>query len=234
MRRRWPGSDRRTGCSGHAVRVGCLVRTVRVSGAAIVGALALAGCAQSSGAGGAGDLTLYSGQHVQTTQALVAAFERETRHRGASAFGRRGRTGRPDRDRGVPVAGRRVLHRELAAAAVPRLEGPAGSGGPGDARPHPVPLQLAQRPVGGRVGPGERDDLQHVAAQARPAPEVGHGAGGPQVERPDRDRGQRDGLPAHRDEHRADPRRGGGTALARGGQGERGEPRLPRQRDGDL
>jgi iron(III) transport system substrate-binding protein len=57
---------------GRALRVG------RVSVAATLGALALAGCAQSSGAGGAGDLTVYSGQHVQTTQALVAAFERES------------------------------------------------------------------------------------------------------------------------------------------------------------
>ncbi len=38
----------------------------------------LAGCAQGGGAGSAGSLTIYSGQHVQTTEALVAAFERES------------------------------------------------------------------------------------------------------------------------------------------------------------
>jgi iron(III) transport system substrate-binding protein len=41
-------------------------------------AFLLAGCAQGGGAGAAGSLTVYSGQHVQTTQALVAAFERES------------------------------------------------------------------------------------------------------------------------------------------------------------
>ena len=44
-------------------------------------------------------------------------------------------------------------------------------------------------------------------------------------------RRERDGLPADRDHHRPDLRRGGGAALARGGQGERREPRLPEQRD---
>jgi iron(III) transport system substrate-binding protein len=41
-------------------------------------ALPLAGCAQGGGAGATGTLTVYSGQHVQTTEALIAAFERET------------------------------------------------------------------------------------------------------------------------------------------------------------
>lgn len=47
--------------------------------AVTLGALMLTGCAQSTGSSGAGGtLTVYSGQHVQTTQALVAAFERES------------------------------------------------------------------------------------------------------------------------------------------------------------
>jgi iron(III) transport system substrate-binding protein len=47
--------------------------------AAALAALVLAGCAQTTGGSGAGGtLTLYSGQHVQTTQALIAAFERDT------------------------------------------------------------------------------------------------------------------------------------------------------------
>lgn len=41
-------------------------------------AVLLASCAQGGGAGSAGSLTVYSGQHVQTTEALVAAFERES------------------------------------------------------------------------------------------------------------------------------------------------------------
>jgi iron(III) transport system substrate-binding protein len=54
-------------------------RTLAVAG--VLGALVLAGCAQDPGSGtggGAGTLTVYSGQHVQTTEALVAAFERES------------------------------------------------------------------------------------------------------------------------------------------------------------
>ena len=41
-------------------------------------ALPLAACAQGGGGGASGSLTVYSGQHVQTTEALVAAFERES------------------------------------------------------------------------------------------------------------------------------------------------------------
>ncbi len=42
-----------------------------------LGAVALAGCAAGSSAS-SDALTVYSGQHVQTTQALVAAFEKQT------------------------------------------------------------------------------------------------------------------------------------------------------------
>jgi iron(III) transport system substrate-binding protein len=60
--RRWPG---------RRFRRAALACTMPV-------AFLLAGCAQGGGAGSAGSLTVYSGQHVQTTQALVAAFERES------------------------------------------------------------------------------------------------------------------------------------------------------------
>jgi iron(III) transport system substrate-binding protein len=60
--RRWPGQRfRRAFLAGTAAA-----------------AFLLAGCAQGGGAGSAGSLTVYSGQHVQTTEALVAAFERES------------------------------------------------------------------------------------------------------------------------------------------------------------
>ena len=65
MRREWRRWSRRR------------FRVVAVACAAAV-ALPLAGCAQGGGAGSAGTLTVYSGQHVQTTEALVTAFERET------------------------------------------------------------------------------------------------------------------------------------------------------------
>ncbi len=55
-------------------------RALTMTLTAALGAAILTACAQGTdpGAGGAGTLTVYSGQHVQTTQALVAAFERES------------------------------------------------------------------------------------------------------------------------------------------------------------
>jgi iron(III) transport system substrate-binding protein len=50
-----------------------------VATAGVVAAGVLAACGGGgSGPGGPGSITLYSGQHTQTTQALVAAFQRQT------------------------------------------------------------------------------------------------------------------------------------------------------------
>jgi iron(III) transport system substrate-binding protein len=49
-----------------------------VSLAAALGAVLLAGCSSAGSSSSPAALTLYSGQHVQTTQALVAAFEKQT------------------------------------------------------------------------------------------------------------------------------------------------------------
>jgi iron(III) transport system substrate-binding protein len=61
---RWKGAARRRG----GVRVGLAV---------IAGSVVLAACSSGS-TPSANALTLYSGQHVQTTQALIAAFEKQT------------------------------------------------------------------------------------------------------------------------------------------------------------
>jgi iron(III) transport system substrate-binding protein len=53
------------------------MRHALVVGTLVAAALPLAGCAQG-GASSDSSLTVYSGQHVQTTQALVAAFERQS------------------------------------------------------------------------------------------------------------------------------------------------------------
>jgi len=54
------------------------VRRLAASAAGLAVCCALlAGCGQASGAN-AQSITLYSGQHVQTTQALVAAFKKQT------------------------------------------------------------------------------------------------------------------------------------------------------------
>jgi iron(III) transport system substrate-binding protein len=52
-------------------------RVVGAVAASVVGATILTGCAQGGTASG-DSLTVYSGQHVQTTEALVAAFEKDT------------------------------------------------------------------------------------------------------------------------------------------------------------
>jgi iron(III) transport system substrate-binding protein len=46
--------------------------------AVALGAVLLASCSSSGSGSSSGALTLYSGQHVQTTQALVSAFEKQT------------------------------------------------------------------------------------------------------------------------------------------------------------
>ena len=164
----------------------------------------------------------------------MAAFEKQTGITVNLRSRRRGRAGRPDRDRGFSFAGRRVLHGELTALAVPGLEGAAGRRRLLDARQHAVPLQLPGRAVGRGLGPGERDGLQHVALDARPAPDVGHGAGRPRVERQDRHR---------RSETDFQPivttiaRTYGEAAALRwldAVKAQRGEPRLPGQRDGHV
>jgi iron(III) transport system substrate-binding protein len=45
---------------------------------AVLGATLLSACGGGAGSSSADSITLYSGQHVQTTQALVAAFEKKT------------------------------------------------------------------------------------------------------------------------------------------------------------
>jgi iron(III) transport system substrate-binding protein len=51
---------------------------VVAAAAAGLGATLFTGCAQGAGGSSGESLTVYSGQHVQTTQALVAAFEHDT------------------------------------------------------------------------------------------------------------------------------------------------------------
>jgi iron(III) transport system substrate-binding protein len=54
-------------------------RSLAVAVVVALGAVTLAACSSSgSGSGSSDSLTLYSGQHVQTTNSLVAAFEKKT------------------------------------------------------------------------------------------------------------------------------------------------------------
>ncbi len=54
----------------HIVLTGCI--------SVLLGAMLLSACSGGAGSSSADSITLYSGQHVQTTQALVAAFEEKT------------------------------------------------------------------------------------------------------------------------------------------------------------
>ena len=163
-------------------------------------------------------LTLYSGQHVQTTQALVNAFEKKTGITVNVRFDDEDVLADQIVDRGRALAGRRVLHRELAARS--STWPPSTCSRPIEASTlaqTPVEVQLAQRHVGRRLGPGERHRLQHLAAQAEPAADLGHAAGPAAVEGQDRHRRRRDRLPAHRDLGGAHLRHGGRPQVARGG-----------------
>ncbi len=62
---RWRSGER----TARRALTGCVAVTL--------GAILLTGCAQGSG-GGATSLTVYSGQHVQTTESLITAFEKQT------------------------------------------------------------------------------------------------------------------------------------------------------------
>ena len=53
-------------------------RTLAALAAVGLAALTLSACGTSKSGGSAGSITLYSGQHEQTTQSLVAAFEQQT------------------------------------------------------------------------------------------------------------------------------------------------------------
>src|ERR1700749_133160 len=65
---RWKRSDGGAGRRG-GVALGLAV---------VVGAVVLAGCCSSGSTSSSDALTVYSGQHVQTTQALISAFEKQT------------------------------------------------------------------------------------------------------------------------------------------------------------
>ena len=119
--------------------------------------------AASQGGGQGQSITLYSGQHEQTTNGLVTAFEKQT--------GIKVSVRNDDEDtlanliavQGSHIAGRRLLHRELAPARVPPGEGPAVEGHARHAGANPGQVQLAGRRLGRGVRPGQRDRLQPVS-----------------------------------------------------------------------
>ena len=131
----------------------------------------------SSGGSAAGQtITLYNGQHEQTTDALVAAFEKKT-----------GITVKVRSDDEDVLANQIITEGSGSPADViytensPALEtlqekGRLSRGRPVDPGRGAGEVQLAPGQVGGGVGPGQRHGLQHrPTVQGRPA-HLGHGS----------------------------------------------------------
>ncbi len=207
----------------------------RVRGVAAVAgvsavALATAACGGSGSASGT-TITVYNGQHEQTTAALVAAFEKQT------GIGVKVRNG----DESVLVnqietegsaSPADVIYTEnsLGARAAPG-EAPAGPGGAVHPGGGPATVQLAERELGRGVGPGQRHDLQHRRARSRRAAEVGPGPRRPGVEGQDRPGRGRGRLLPHRGLRHPCSGTVGSGGMARRGEGERRGQRVPGQRD---
>ena len=89
------------------------IRGLAAAALAVLGLVTLAACGGSGGSG-AQSITLYNGQHVQTTQTWSTAFEK------ATGITVNVRSDDEDTladqivDRGLALPRRRVLHRELA------------------------------------------------------------------------------------------------------------------------
>ncbi len=201
---------------------------------ATVVAVLPAGAEAASAASSSTAITLYNGQHEQTTDQLVSAFERQT---------------------GIHVNVRSDDEDVLANQIVQE-----GSNTPADAfyTENSAPLELLQEK--GLLAPLARSTLAAVPTQysspkgdwvgvsARVSvliyntgllspsqlPTLGDGPGVTQVERQARHRPGRDRLPAHRDVDRTGPRHRGRAPVVAGGQVQRRRPHLPRQRDAHL
>ena len=132
--------------------------------------------------------------HPETGRRVRAA----DRDQGQRAQRRRGRAGRPDRDRGQELPGRRLLHRELPAAGVPAGQGLAVGGAQQHAGGDPVEVQLPAGRLGRRVRPGQRAHLQPQPDQQEPAAHLGDAARRPEVPGQARPGRGRDRLPADR------------------------------------
>ena len=122
-------------------------RSCALGAVALVAGWLLTACDDPSGSGQ--EITLYNGQHVQTTDALVSAFEKAT---GITVNVRS-----DDEDtladeivaEGSPLARGRHLHRELAGPRVPRR--PRGLLAAVDASTldrHPEPVTTRRRATG--------------------------------------------------------------------------------------
>ena len=215
MARRWGRAPRMTAA------------TLAVAGlvtAAMTGCSALSGSASTSSSG---SITLYSSQHEQTTiRDDRRTSPRQTQDQGHGTGRRRGRVGHRRCARRARESPADVFYTENSPPLV-SLDRESTCWRRSSPAPWPVPEPSTtppERGLGGRVGPGGRDRLQHQGAEGvRPAhlrarplrPEVEGQAG---------HRSRRDRLPAHRHVDRQGQGHRVRPAVVEGGQGQRRGP----------
>ena len=188
------------------------VRSVAAIAGLLVMAGGLAACGKSSGAPAADapisgqTITLYNGQHEQTTNALVDAFTKQTGVKVkvrsddedvlAQQIQQEGSKSPADVffTENTPAAG--SPRRGQAALTGRRLDPRRGAGG----------LQRRRPQLGRRLGPGQRHRLQHRQAQALAAAQVDPRSRRPAVEGQARHRAGRDRLRPDRHLDRRKPR----------------------------
>ncbi len=215
------------------MRAGALAAALGLGTVLAVGG-PLAGGGAASAAGSKPTITLYSGQHEQTTQTLVNGFEKKT-----------GITVKIRSDDEDVLADQMVTEGSRSPADVfftensPPLQFLASKGLLAPIAPSTLAKTPSRfnSPQGKWVGVSARVSVlvyNTDLLKASQLPTSAMDAGQPEVEGQARHRRRGDRLPAHRHLHRARPRHGGRTRLAQGGQGQRRQqPFLPGQRDAD-
>ena len=167
----------------------------------------LAACGSSSGQ----SITLYSGQHVQTTDALVSAFEKAT---GITVNVRPG--DEDDLANQIVVEGSHspadvIFTENSPALEYLQSEGIARSTRRVDACGHSEPVQLSTRRLGRGLGARECAHLQPEPDLLEPTADLGPSAGGSEVQGRARLRAERDRFSAHRHLGREGLWQGAGT-----------------------
>ena len=222
------GSLRRARCRLSMMRTGGLalalgLGTVLAVGAPLAVGGPLAGGGAASAAGSKGSITLYSGQHVQTTQALVNGFEKKT-----------GITVNIRSDDEDVLADQMVTEGARSPADVfftensPPLQYLASKGLLASIAPSTLAKTPSRfnSPQGKWVGISARVSvIVYNTSMLKPSqlPTSAMDLAEPRMEGQARHRRRRDRLPAHRHLHRSYLRRCGGAHLAQGGQGQCGQ-----------
>src|ERR1019366_3510442 len=194
----------------------------------VLGAMLAGGCGGASHSGR--ELTLYNGQHEQTTALLVAAFEKQTGVKVNVRSGDEATLGNQILQEGSSSPADVFYTENTPVLAAPPRRGLPPTRRPGAPGGGPEPLRLCPGRLGGRLSPGLDARLQHQAAHGRPTAQLDPRARRAELEGQGRLRPVGDRLPAAAQRDRQARRDGDRRTLARGDAGQR--PDLPGQRDG--